>query len=141
MNHLQIPEEIKIELNNNEYGYNYFGEFYLDNTLCKIDDITPYDQLVNFIHKNTKKRFQLIVSNKNLKSHEILNFILKFNLNSILEEYIKLYEQFIVQKLTNIYHQFLVGKMGISKNINLIQPFIKNKNICYDIRSVIVSFM
>ena len=74
MDPLQIPEEIKIELNSNEYGYNYFGdiEFYLDNTLCKIDDITPYDQLGYFIHKNTKKRFQLIVSNKNLKSHEIL---------------------------------------------------------------------
>ena len=143
MYRLQIPKEIKTKLNNYEYGYNYFGdiEFYLDNVLCSIEDITPYEQLVDFIHKNTIKRFNLIVHNKNLQNKEILNFILKFNMNGILEEYIKLYDKFIIDELTNIYNNFLKGRTSLIKNINLIQPFITQNKICYDIRSIIISFI
>ena len=138
-----ISEEIINELKKHDYGYYYFAdtEHYLDNTLYKIQDITPYDELTHFILINTRQRLSTIVDNVNLTNEEIITFVTKYNVCDIIDAYVKLYDMFIRKTLTNLYHEFLMGKMIINKNIKLINGFIKKYKICYDIRSVIISFM
>ena len=126
-----ISEEIINELKKRDYGYYYFAdtEHYLDNTLYKIQDITPYDEMTDFILINTRRRLNTILDNTHLSNEQIITFVTQFNICDIIDAYVKLYDMFICKTLTNMYHGFLMEKMILNNNLRLLNPFVKKKYV------------